>query len=66
MSREAAPRLVRAVLVPGPRPDVHAEQVRRLAQEWPALAGALAQFIQEEGQGPPREWQRPPSANVTP
>lgn len=66
MSREATTRLVRAVLVPGLRPDVHAEQVRRLAKEWPALAGALAQFIEEQGQVPPRDWQRPLVADVTP
>lgn len=56
MSRETTERLIRAVLTPGPRPDIHAEQVRRLAQEWPALAHAVAAVIEENGLVPPREW----------
>jgi hypothetical protein len=31
----------RALLVEGPRPDIHRAQLRRLQREWPTLYGAL-------------------------
>jgi hypothetical protein len=34
-------RTIAAWVVPGPRPDIHAEAQDRLRREWPALAGAL-------------------------
>ena len=54
---QATERVCMAVANSGSRPDVHAAQVRRLAEEWPTLANALGELLRVRGYRTPREWQ---------
>lgn len=41
----AVDRVIRAVLVEGPRPDVHRAALERLRRDWPELHAALMELV---------------------
>jgi hypothetical protein len=51
-------RVIAAIVNPGRSPAYHAEQVVRLAAEWPTLASALAALLRKTSTNVPQAWAR--------
>lgn len=53
---DAAARVARRITQHGRGPGLTREQIRRLADEWEPLAGALAELMSAVGEQPPAAW----------
>jgi hypothetical protein len=53
---QAAARVSRRITQYGRGPGLTVEQIRRLADEWEPLAGALADLMAALGEEPPEAW----------
>lgn len=52
----AVAEVVKAIVVPGPRPDLHRKEIERLRQHWPTLASSLDALVQKVLATPPKPY----------